>query len=209
MLANINSDVVMIWLVVALLGTSTTGVFAACMAVVALSNPFILGIGHFLTPRIVQAFASGPRASRRAVVGRVTGAIGAAMGCFCLVVMLFGDELLRFLYGVQYGGHAVTVVVLALGVTASALGLGASNALWACDRPDLNFRASLIGMTVMLVLMPVLAIWWGLPGVAVALLLGRSTDSAIRMALFLRLTAADKDSSVTAPAPRPTSPQAA
>jgi len=187
-LSNINSDITMVWVVGALLGSHATGMFAACAAIVAFSNPFMLGSVHFLMPKICHDFARQGRLDRRRMVGRVTAVMTVIMAGFCLATWLFGGRLLTLLYGNPYRGHDVTLVVLALSVLATALSIGSSNALVAMDRPDLTFKATLLGMVAGLATVVAFAPRFGLTGVATGLLCGHLVDSGIRCSMFIHLT---------------------
>ncbi len=187
-LGNINSDITMVWVVGGLLGSQATGVFAACAAIVAFSNPFMLGSAHFLTPKICRDFGEQDQSERRRMVAWVTLIMGLVLACFCLAVWLFGGQLMEILYGRRYGGHHTTLTVLALSVLATALSVGTGNALFAMDRPDLNFRATMLGMFVGLLAVAALALPFGLTGVAGGLLCGHLVDSGARAVMFLALT---------------------
>ena len=47
------------WLSITMLGAATTGIYAACMSVVAFANPLVFGLGNILTPRSVLAWKNG------------------------------------------------------------------------------------------------------------------------------------------------------
>jgi O-antigen/teichoic acid export membrane protein len=187
-LGNINSDITMVWVVAALLGTQATGVFAACMAIVAFSNPFVIGMSLYLTPAICQAFVDRDDAARRRVVAWVTLVMGACMGAFCVAAWLYGDAVMVTVYGAGYEGYHATVTVLAATVFATVLAHGPGTALLALDRPELNFRASVAGMVVTVPAVAVLAVPLGPTGVAWGLLLGHLADSGLRAGMFLWLT---------------------
>jgi O-antigen/teichoic acid export membrane protein len=148
----------------------------------------MLGSVHFLMPKICHDFARQGRLDRRRMVGRITAVMTVIMAGFCLAVWLFGGRLLTLLYGNPYRGHDVTLVVLALSVLATALSIGSSNALVAMDRPDLTFKATLLGMVAGLATVVAFAPRFGLTGVATGLLCGHLVDSGIRCSMFIHLT---------------------
>src|SRR5205807_1108115 len=47
------------WLSMLIAGAAVTGVYAACMSIVAFANPLIFGVGNILMPRSVLAWKSG------------------------------------------------------------------------------------------------------------------------------------------------------
>jgi O-antigen/teichoic acid export membrane protein len=173
------------WLLACLLGAMATGVYAACMTVVLFSNPLLLGISNALAPRAAQAFAEGGGPRLRRVVLQTTLLLGAAMALFCAVVMLAGEDIMALLYhGQQYEGYGNTVTVLALAMLAAALGMPASNGLAAAERPDLSFKAGLLAISLSVILVPCLVIWWGVGGAAFGFLVGHVAGSMGRWVGF-------------------------
>jgi O-antigen/teichoic acid export membrane protein/serine/threonine-protein kinase RIO1 len=173
------------WLLAWEVGTTATGVYAACMTVVLFSNPLILGISNALAPRTAQAFSQGGGAELRRVVLQTTLLLGLAMALFCGVVFLTGDEVMDLLYdGPQYDGHGHTVAVLALAMLATALGMPASNALTAIERPDAIFKVGLVAVALTAVLVPCLVAGWDVRGAAYGFLAGNMAGAAGRWLAF-------------------------
>ncbi len=174
------------WLLAWLVGTTATGVYAACMTVPLFANPLILGIANALTPRAARAFHKGGVAELRRVVFQTTLLLGLAMALFCVIVLLSSDFLMHLLYrGPQYEGHGLTVTVLAMAMLASALGMPASNGLMAAERPDVVFKVALVALAVLVSLVPPLVVWWGLSGAAYGFLAGSSASAVGRWVAFL------------------------
>jgi tRNA A-37 threonylcarbamoyl transferase component Bud32 len=176
------------WLLALVVGTTATGVFAACMSVVSFANPLIMGLGNVLTPRAVLAFNEGGGARlRRQAIGD-TLLLGAAMTLFCAVVMFAGEDIMRVLYhGKEYEGQGHTVAVLAVALLASAVGFPASNALATMERARAIVWAGLIGVVVTGVLVWLLMVEWGLVGAAYGFLLGNVVATVGRWVAFLTL----------------------
>jgi O-antigen/teichoic acid export membrane protein len=176
------------WLVSWLVGTTATGVYAACMTVPLFANPLILGIANSLAPGAAEALNRGGFAELRRVVFQTTLLVGTAMVPFCVVVALSGEQLMDLLYdGAQYEGQGQTVTVLTLSMLMIALGMPPSNGLMAAERPDVVCKVSLIVLGVSLVLVPGLVVWWGLAGAAYGFLAGNVAGSVWRWVLFLVL----------------------
>jgi O-antigen/teichoic acid export membrane protein len=55
--ANLASMQLYPWFLAGFHGTEVTGVFSACMGTILLVNPFVIGMGNYLGPRIVHAHA--------------------------------------------------------------------------------------------------------------------------------------------------------
>jgi O-antigen/teichoic acid export membrane protein len=177
------------WLLAGLVGPAATGTFAACLAVVMLSNPFILGVSNLLGPRAVRARAAGGPGELRRVVGTAGLLVAGVMAAFALVLTVAGDPLVRLLYGGGYGGHGLAVVVLAAAVAASGPGIAADHGLRALERPRAAFAGSLTGFVVTVAAVGVLAPVWGVTGAAFGYLTGTAASSTVRAVAFLRALA--------------------
>ena len=110
------------------------------------------------------------------------------MAAFCLVVLVFGDDLMRLLYpGSEYQGNAHTLVVLALAATVAAASAPASVALASVER-----ARALATITAGTAVLTIILVWvmmteWGLLGAAYGLLTSELLGSIARWLLFLLL----------------------
>jgi len=176
------------WLLALLIGTSATGVFAACLTIVLLANPLILGIGNVLGPRAALAYANGGTAAVKRIVLRNMLFLGAAMSAFCIFVFFVGTQLMRLFYdGNEYAGHKAVIVVLALHALVSAIFFAANHGLITIERPDVNLKTNLFGLVVLLVLVFPLVAGWGILGVAIAMLASNVAGTSVQCCAFFRL----------------------
>jgi len=175
------------WLLALTLGAAGTGEYAACMTIILLANPFLLGISNVLGPRAARAFAEGGRREARRVVWKVALLLAFPMAVFCGLVVLFGDEVLCLLYGSRYAGHHETLAVLAVAVLIHALCIAVDHGLCVMERPDVNFKAGLLGLTVTLVLAVALVGPYGILGAAWGMLAGGIAVAAVQSTVFIRL----------------------
>jgi O-antigen/teichoic acid export membrane protein len=176
------------WLLALVIGTTATGVFAACMSVVSFANPLITGLGNVLTPRAVLAFKEGGAARLRNQAIGDSLLFGAAMTLFCAVVMFAGEDIMRVLYhGKEYEGQGHTVAVLAVALLASAVGFPASNALASMERARAIVWAGSVGVVITGVFVWLLMVEWGLVGAAYGFLLGNVAATVGRWVAFLTL----------------------
>lgn len=174
------------WLVALRLGTAATGIFAACMAVVMLSNPFVQGVSNWLVPQAARAFGrAGERAVRR-VVARTTLLVAVVMAAFSSVIFVFGGEIIALLYGSQYAGHRNIIAVLAVAMLARGLSMSAYNGLRVLERPATNFAVNLLGLAMTLFFAWLLMEPWGLLGAAVGLVAGDLIALVVRWIAFLK-----------------------
>lgn len=179
------------WLSVVVLGAAATGVYAACMSVVAISNPLISGLNNILTPRAVLAWkndgASGLR--RQAIWDALF--LGAMMGGFCLLIFVTGDALMHLLFkDGHYDGQGHTMSVLALALLAQAVGTPASSALASMERPRAIVVVGVIAAIVTVPLVWFLMVKAGLLGAAYGFLAGNIVGAAGRWIAFLAIAPA-------------------
>lgn len=187
-MAQLNSDVFLLWLLTFFLGRTSAGLFAACLTTVFFANPVILGASLIVTPKISLAFSNGGTASVRRSVKVATTCLAAGLTAFCLLVFVFGETVMRFLYGMQFAGHGTTITVLAVAISVNAVALAVSNGLVVMERPYINLRSSLVGLAVMLLIASVLMPDWQILGAAIGLLVGNTVESGLRMIAFARVT---------------------
>jgi O-antigen/teichoic acid export membrane protein len=173
------------WLLAWMLGTSATGVYAACMTMVLFSNPLILGISNALAPKAAHALNNGGVVELRQVIFHTTALVGTVMAMFCLILILFGEGLMDLLYhGQQYAGHGHTVTVLALAMLATALGMPAVNGLMAVERTKTVFTIAIVSLGVSVLSVPILILRWGLVGAAYGFLAGNVVGTVTRWMIF-------------------------
>lgn len=176
------------WLLAWMVGTATTGVYAACMSIALFSNPIILGFSNFLAPKAALSWKEGD--SKRLRQGRLREAllVGSVMALFCIAIIIAGDTLMRVLYPAsEYAGQGHTVAVLAAAMLAIAVGMPATNALTSMGRPSVILWISVwsAGLTAVLC-------WWfvldcGVVGAAYGYLTGNAVRSVTCWGAFLAL----------------------
>jgi O-antigen/teichoic acid export membrane protein len=169
------------------LGSQATGVFAACMTVVHLSNPFVLGVGQVLTPRIAQAWGDNGLREVRRVARKASIFFGLALSGFCIGAFFFGEEALRLFYGSQYEGNRYIITVLSLAVLSFVLGMPAASGLLALERPDAILKANVAGILLTATAASALVYPLGVLGAACGLLCGQIGASAGRWIVFSRI----------------------
>jgi O-antigen/teichoic acid export membrane protein len=173
------------WLLAWVVGTATTGVYAACMSVVSVANPLIIGISNILLPRAVLALNEGGASRLRRQSVHDALLLGLVMTAFCVAVAIAGGTVLRLLYhGAAFEGRQQILTVLAAALLASSLGMPATNALASMERAREIFW-TVSGAAVLTALL----VWrltsaWGLVGAAYGFLLGNIIGTAVRWIAF-------------------------
>ncbi len=181
------------WFLASFHGTASTGVWAACMGVVSIGNPMLLGIQNLVGPKISHTYAeSGPKALRRLVL-RITAAISLPMSILCIALILWGGRLAALLYGRQYAGNGLVVAILALILLAAVPSFSFSRALFAIERSDLDFLVSFAALFAMVTTGFWLVRAFGVLGAACGLLATNLIVAAARAGTFLWLPDSDSD----------------
>jgi O-antigen/teichoic acid export membrane protein len=174
------------WILLVAHGEASTGVLAACTALVGFARLFVYGVRNVVTPRSAQALAHGGVAELRRVLQQTALMFLVTIGAFCLLILFGGDLLGVFVYGQEYAGTGSIAAVLAFSILAESLGIVANSGLWALERPSLTFASDLaglgLGLTAACLIIP-----WGVLGAAVATLLGMSAGATVRWIALWRL----------------------
>jgi O-antigen/teichoic acid export membrane protein len=175
------------WFLAYFHGTASVGMWAACMGVVSVGNPALLGIQNFVGPKIAHVYATeGPWALRRWVL-KISALIALPLSLLCLVLVFEGGRVVTLLYGRQYAGNGIVVTVLALNLLIAASAFSFSRALMAIERADLDFLVNFAALFMMVTLGFWLVRAFGPLGAAFGLLAANFVTSAVRAGAFLRL----------------------
>lgn len=176
------------WITLFVAGASVTGVYAACMSIVNFANPALFALGNVLTAKLVLAWRTegGPGLRREAIRNAVM--IGSLMTAFSLAILLGGAQLMHLLFhGKEFEGQGQTVTVLALAVSAGAIGMPASFGLATIGRPRAIVIVGTIGALLSILLIWLFIVKWGLLGAAYGLLAGSLVGSVGRWIAFSKL----------------------
>jgi len=176
------------WLLTAFHGVASTGVWAACLGVVSVGNPILLGLQNLVGPRIAHEYAAkGPKALHKLVL-RIAAVMAFPMSLLCLVMLFWGGRLLTLLYGHQYAGNSLIVSILSLNLLVTAAAFPLSRALFAIDRADVDFIVNFTALFIMFTVGLWLVRAFGAIGAAFGLLGANSVTSTVRAVAFLRLS---------------------
>jgi O-antigen/teichoic acid export membrane protein len=175
------------WFLAYFHGTASAGVWAACVGVVSVANPALLGLQNLVGPKISHEYAeSGPQGLRRMVL-KITAAISLPVSLLCVVMMIWGGRLIALLYGRQYAGNRWTVAILSLNFLVFAASFSFSRALYAIERADLDFQLNFAALFIMVTMGFWLVRAYGPLGAAIGLLAANFVTSAVKAGAFLTL----------------------
>jgi O-antigen/teichoic acid export membrane protein len=174
------------WFLAYFHGTASTGVWAACVGVVSVGNPALIGIMNFVGPKIAHVHAdAGPKALRRIVL-KITAALSVPLSLLCLGMIIWGGRLVVLLYGSQYAGNSLVVAMLALNYLVYAAAFSFSRALMAIERADLDFLLNFVALFMMVFMGFWLVRDFGTVGAAIGLLAANLVTSLVRAGVFLK-----------------------
>jgi len=179
------SNMLILWLLALIVDERAAGVFAATATIVRLCNPLVIGVGQLLTPWVARAYHdAGVRGAQR-VVRKASLFLALEMGLFCVVLFFAGGLIMEVLYGSKYAGYEYLTIIMALSTTAAAVGMGPGAGLWTLERPDVTFKAHVLGFIAMCAV--ALSLPWSVLGAVCSLLAGQVTTCTTQWISFSHL----------------------
>jgi O-antigen/teichoic acid export membrane protein len=188
------------WLIASVGGPAATGLFAACLSIISLSNPVVFGVTNVLTPACIRAMRTDGRAGLIRQSARHAIGIGLFMSAFLGVVFWGGEWLMELFYPrPEYRGQSVILTMLALAALAAAVGVPASMALASVER--VRPVAFVMSMTAAATLLLVggMSLAAGLWGAAVGVLIAECLGSLARWTALIIVTRGPATSPRSAP----------
>ena len=134
------------WLLTNFRGIAATGALAACMGVIYLANPFMVGMANYLAPKTAHGFAHGGVREMKDVIKKASAVIATAMILFCALMAIFGERFLILIYGSKYAKNGLAVLILAFGQLAQSLAMPLNYGLLAMERADVEFKSYLLAL---------------------------------------------------------------
>lgn len=174
------------WITLIVAGAAATGVYVACLSIVALSNPFLYGLFNAFTPQFVRTLKDHGRVALRRAAFRGALVIGAIMGAFALILGAGGGLLVPLLYpDLDFTGEGRVLFLLAIAAAIAALGAPATIALSALERGRAIAVLSIVICCAGAVTVWLLLLEWGLVGAAMGILATETLGTIARWSLFL------------------------
>jgi O-antigen/teichoic acid export membrane protein len=179
-----------VWILAAFAGATEIGIYAACLSIVSLSNPMVLGLSNILLAKSAASFNEGGGIQLRRETRNYTLLLCAPMALFAVLVFLFGDEIMSLLYPAQHlANDSLILAILAAWQLVTAASIPPFYALSGMEHVRLNFWIGLTVMLVTAVLLMLLVAKWAALGAACALLAGGIVRCFARWSAFLLLCA--------------------
>lgn len=171
-IVNLAQNYLVYWVLVFWQGTESTGLFAAAMGVVNMSNPLVIGMCNEFSPRMSAEFARrGPQRLLQVTL-RAAALMGVGLLLFGVLLAAAGNQIMTIFFGAEFSDQQATVIALALATLVGALRIVLDLTARTLQRPSASLSASLISVAVNLVACICLVPLYNETGAAYALLLG-------------------------------------
>jgi O-antigen/teichoic acid export membrane protein len=185
------------WVLAAFHGTSATGLWAACAAIVALGNPVALGLGNHVLPKISKVYASSGAAAMQRQVHRSTVQFAVLLIPLVLILMGWGEHLVTGVYGKAYAGSAGIVFLLALNTLISSLMYPYSQGLFSLERAKADTLVNVVTVVLLFTIGIAAVKSYAALGAAAALLGSSIITALIRVGVFAREIRRDRTTTPT------------
>lgn len=167
-------------------GDKGTGAFAACMSIVNLLNPLIIGFTNFFRPRIIKTHVDqGLEAMNRMILQSCALLLAPALALIG-ALFFFGENLVSFVYGGQFSGLGAAISLVSLSLIPTFLNAPIQLGALAINRPQLNPAFHAAGFAVTLLAGYPLVQALGVEGAAAGFVLTTLTGTLVLAALYWR-----------------------
>ena len=156
--------------------------WAACLGIVTIFNPILLGFQNFVVPKLAHAYASEDAEGLRRYSLKTSTLLGMVIFPYCVALLFLGGQMVGFLYGTKYTGNGLIVAILSLDLLVKALAFSPSRALFTIERADVDFKINLYSLLFLLPIGIFLVKFFGLIGAAMGLLI---SDTGVLVLLGL------------------------
>jgi O-antigen/teichoic acid export membrane protein len=136
------------WGLTVMHGPSAVGVFAAALSIISLSKPLVLSFQNFFRPHAAHVFAKQGFPGLFRTVIRATLAVTGIAAVFTLGIVIWGDNLLIFVYGGKYAGQGGVVTALVLAMLTELVTLPTTFGLIAVGRGDILLKSYFIQLVL-------------------------------------------------------------
>lgn len=168
------------WIAFILGGAAATGIYAACLLVLALANPFLGGVFNIMTPKAVRALETGGPAALKSLAYRYAVTIGGAMSIFAVFVGIFGDAVMAFMFPQgEHGGYGTLLTILAVSFVVAPIGLVANVALISIERSRTVTAISLATLACGTIFIALGMLGHGLVGAAIGMVCTETLNAAL------------------------------
>lgn len=174
------------WMLAAFHGTSVTGAWAACAAIVAMCNPAVLGVSNYALPKISNVYARSGSSAMQRSVNRFSLLFIFLLLPVVLALGVFGERIVTCVYGSAYAGSAAILFLLGLNLLINSLTNPYSQGLFNLDCAKDDTHINLLWVVLLFTLGIAIVSHYAALGAAVALVASSSIAAGIRIVVFAR-----------------------
>jgi O-antigen/teichoic acid export membrane protein len=187
------------WMLAAFHGTSATGDWAACAAIVAAANPIFLGLNNYISPKIANVYAADGVKPMRRYVHRCSLIFAALLLPFVLTMAGAGRYFVIRLYGNSYNGATVVILLLALNMWVNSITNPFAQGLFNLKCAKADMLVNIISVAFLFTIgLPVVKSY-AAAGAAAALLASSVIVACIKMSIFRRESGRHRPVGIPAP----------
>ena len=172
------------WLLATAAGIEGTGFFAAVVTLVGVANIFNAGMANFLTPRAAKVYAEEGTLGLRRVVIRASLVFLVAVGVFCTLLALYGEQIAVELFGDRYAGLQTAITIIAIATLCDSFDIVASSGLFVLEKIKANFWLDVVLMIVSVSAAVLLILPFGFVGAVWTSLIISLTSALLRFILL-------------------------
>jgi len=160
------------WVLMLFKGSSAVAAYGVCVIFSGVLNPLLMGLNRFLGPQ--AAYVACNKASRvHYEIYYWMALIVTPLLMFLLLAFLFGERAIVATYGSKFAGigYIFSIYLLSHVIAVEGVVIGAgTNAL---KRPDISFRAQILGLTATVTIGLFLTYKWGALGAVIGVCISR------------------------------------
>jgi O-antigen/teichoic acid export membrane protein len=178
-------------------GLAAGAAFKALMNLIMPMLQAVWALSILLLPTLVHARDDGPDKLDSSIrVALIPFVIGPVL--YWLLLALFHQSLVSWLYEGKYGEHAVLLWLLGVSPVVASVKQVMGQSLRALERPDSLFFAYAVSAAVALILGTALVYFWGIVGAGISLVVCQGVTAALAFVSYrrLRLSGGDQASDV-------------
>jgi O-antigen/teichoic acid export membrane protein len=176
---------VLLWQIMAWLGPTAIGVYAACDAILRFANPMIIAFTNVLTPQVAAGFQEGGKAQVRRIVWKSNLLLSVYLCGFALLMVVAGDWIMRHSFGNEYQGAWALLVTLGINQLVNRLSIAPGRALLVVEQSNLIMFAEFAALAVSLIAAPLLLPFYGVLGAPLTMLAGSVAMSSMMLGYYL------------------------
>lgn len=142
------------WFLISSVGEVEAGVYSACLTIVFLANPFLLGVSSVFAPSVAREFNDKGWKGMLPVLLSYSAFVSLVLIAFSASLFFLGESLTTFAFGEKYsdyfaatsGGKNTVTFLLSLAMPCFGLSFLLTCCILAADKPIYCFYAAGVGL---------------------------------------------------------------